>query len=143
MNSIILKVKMIINLILVLLLSNSCNSQKAGVNLEIPAELKSYVRDIIAENIDGGKVDLAVEHIVLKSVSRNSLFPNLFATHFTAFDFYSESDHITKLIRLIYTYYIKIRLFEYGKMMHQQAVFDNLKGCSRQQSNKLILFRGL
>ena len=86
-------------------------------------------------------IDLKIEHFVLQKVDVKTLFPTLFADHFYDHDFHQDSDHLTKLIRLITSNYVKIRLFRYGKIYFERNIF-NSKVLSRQQAMKLILFRG-
>jgi hypothetical protein len=86
-------------------------------------------------------IDLKIEHIVLQSLPRSRVFPLLFLEHFCDHDFLSESDHVTKLIRLICKYYVKIRLYKYGKLFTERRLFCT-SVASRQENTKMILFRG-
>ena len=83
-----------------------------------------------------------IEYLVLKTVPRSTAFPLLFLEHFCDYDAFYECDHITKLIRCICSYYVKLRMLTYGKVYLKKYIFGG-KIQSRQQSNKLVLFRGL
>ena len=86
-------------------------------------------------------LDLRLEHLVLKSLSPEVAFPNLCTTHFFDHELLCEEDHVTKLMRLICNYYARVRLFKYGKQYYHKHIFSS-SILSRQQSTKLVLFRG-
>ena len=88
----------------------------------------------------GKNIDLKIEHAVLSVIDVHSLFPQL-DTHFFDYSFEDDSSHVYKLIRCIVNYFVRVRLFRYGKLFYRRRIFS-LSHASRQQGTKLMLFRG-
>ena len=117
-----------------------------GVYLIIQAAEKAF-RSLVPFSPDAlqlpqmKNIDKKIEHVVLNTVPRSTAFPLLYLEHFCDHEFAIESDHVIKLMRCITACFIKIRLFKFGKIYFERRIF-NAKESSRQQSTKLVLFRG-
>ena len=88
----------------------------------------------------GKNIDLKIEHAVLSVVDAHRLFPQL-DTHFFDYSFEDDSSHVYKLIRCVVNFFVRVRLFRYGKLYYRRRIFS-LNQASRQQGTKLMLFRG-
>lgn len=89
----------------------------------------------------GKNVNLRIETLVLQNLSLCSLFPQLYENHFADHDYFTEENHIISIFKSVCGYFLKVRFYNYSKVYKDKNVFRcDVK--SRQESTKLMLFRG-
>ena len=86
-------------------------------------------------------LDTKLRLVVMNTVDLQSLFPEIHEHLFFDCDPSSEPNHLSLLLHVIISAFVKLRLITYGKRFFVKKLFD-LQSKSRQQANKLILFEG-
>jgi len=86
-------------------------------------------------------IDLKIETLSMKIIHQR--YPQIFPTLQSHFAETSElcNSHALTMIRLISACFIRLRLHRHAQLFTRRILFSNQTG-SRQQLNKLTLFRG-